>query len=132
MATVQNLNNDLLITNKLNPLANITLATNTVFIEGNLLVGGNSTNVFKTDLTVTDNTITLNKGGGGPGGVVLGTSGIEIDRKNSAGTGLANVALIWNETVDKWQLTEDGSIYANISVGGTLPVTTPIVYALVL
>ena len=115
MSAVQNLNTDLLITNKVNPTADITLATRTVFIDGNLQVGGNTTTVTKTELEVSDNTITVNKGGGGASGVVLGTAGLEVDRKNSAGSGLANVAIRWNETVDKWQITNDGSTYANIS-----------------
>ena len=115
MPSVQSLNADLVITNKINPAADITLATRTVFIDGNLQVGGNTTTVTKTELEVSDNIITLNKGGGGASGVVLGTAGIEIDRKNASGSGLANVAIRWNETVDKWQITSDGSTYANIS-----------------
>ena len=115
MSAVQNLNTDLLISTKVNPTADITLSTRTVFIDGNLQVGGNTTTVTKTELEVSDNTITVNKGGGGATGVVLGTAGLEVDRKNSSGTGLANVAIRWNETFDKWQLTNDGSTYGNIS-----------------
>lgn len=115
MSSVQNLNTDLLITNKINPAADITLATRTVFIDGNLQVGGNTTTVTKVELEVSDNIITLNKGGGGASGVVLGTAGIEIDRKDSAGSGLANVSIRWNETIDKWQITNDGTTYANVS-----------------
>lgn len=115
MASVQNLNSDLLITNKINPAADITLATRTVFIDGNLQVGGNTTTVTKVELEVSDNIITLNKGGGGASGVVLGTAGVEVDRKNSSGVGLANVAIRWNETFDKWQITNDGTTYGNIT-----------------
>jgi hypothetical protein len=115
MPSVQNLNTDLVISNKVNPVADITLATRTVFIDGNLTVGGNTTTVTKVEMEVSDNTITLNKGGGGASGVVLGTAGIEIDRKNSVGSGLANVAIRWNETFDKWQITNDGSTYGNIT-----------------
>lgn len=115
MSSVQNYNTDLLITNKVNPTANIIFATRTVFIDGNLQVGGNTTTVSKVELEVSDNIITLNKGGGGASGVVLGSAGIEIDRKDSAGSGLANVAIRWNETFDKWQITNDGTTYGNIS-----------------
>jgi hypothetical protein len=114
MPSVQNFNTDLLISTQVNPAADITLATRTVFIDGNLQVGGNTTTVTKTELEVSDNIITINKGGGGASGVVLGTAGIEIDRKNSAGSGLANVSIRWNETFDKWQLTTDGTTYGNI------------------
>jgi hypothetical protein len=65
MPSVQNLNTDLVITNKVNPAADITLSTRTVFIDGNLTVGGNTTTVTKVEMEVSDNTITLNKGGGG-------------------------------------------------------------------
>jgi len=129
MPSVQNLNTDLVISNKVNPGADITLATRTVFIDGNLTVGGNTTTVTKVEMEVSDNIITLNKGGGGASGVVLGVSGIEIDRKDNIGTGLANVAIRWNETFDKWQITNDGATYGNISsssgVGATALVDDP-------
>lgn len=115
MPSVQNYNSDLVITNKINPGANITLASRTVYIDGNLIVGGNTTTVTKVEMEVSDNIITLNKGGGGASGVVLGTAGIEVDRKNSSGSGLANVAIRWNETIDKWQVTNDGTVYGNIT-----------------
>ena len=115
MPSVQNLNTDLVISNKVNPTADITLSTRTVFIDGNLTVGGNTTTVTKVEMEVSDNTITLNKGGGGASGVVLGTAGIEVDRKNNSGSGLANVAIRWNETFDKWEITNDGVTYGNIT-----------------
>ena len=115
MPSVQTLNTDLVISNKVNPAADITLATRTVFIDGNLTVGGNTTTVTKVEMEVSDNIITLNKGGGGASGVVLGVSGIEIDRKDNTGSGLANVSIRWNETFDKWQITNDGATYGNIT-----------------
>ena len=110
MAVVNNLNTDLLITNSVNPEANITLQSTTVYVDGNLIVGGNSTAVSKVDLDVTDNLITLNKGETGAG-VTLVYAGVTIDRGSSA-----DVAIRWNETVDKWQITENGSTYANIGI----------------
>jgi hypothetical protein len=126
MATVKSLNSDYNITNKINPLANINISTNTVFIDGNLFVGGNSTNVYKTDLNVTDNTIMVNAGETGPG-VTLNTAGIEVDRGS-----LANVAILWNETTGAWTLTNDGSTYESIQTGSATAVTSAQVYALVL
>jgi hypothetical protein len=126
MATVKSLNTDYNITNKINPLANITISTNTVYIDGNLFVGGNSTNVYKTNLNITDNIIVLNDGEPGPG-VSLITSGIEIDRGS-----LANVAILWNETLGVWTLTNDGSTYEAIQTGSSTAATSPQVYALVL
>lgn len=109
MAVVKNLNTDYTITNKATPLANVFVATHTLFVNGNLLVGGNTTQVTKTDLTVTDNLIVLNAGETGAG-VTLGTAGLEVDRGLAA-----NVQLIYNETYGKWSLTNDGATYANIA-----------------
>jgi hypothetical protein len=92
--------------------ANITIRTNTLFIDGNLQVGGNSTLVHKTDAYITDNMIELNYGDPGPG-VTLGTSGIQVDRGS-----LANVQIRWNESVKHWELTNDGTSYSQIITSG--------------
>ena len=126
MAVTKSLNDDYTITNKINPSANITLSTNTVFIQGNLYVGGNATAVTKTDLNITDNIITVNAGETGPG-VTLDTAGLNVDRGS-----LANVAILWNETLGVWTLTNDGSTYSAIQTGSTTAVTSAQVYALVL
>ena len=109
MAAVKSLNTNYTITNKSTSLANVIVATHTLFVDGNLLVGGNTTQVTKTELSISDNTITLNKGEIGSG-VSLGTAGLEIDRGSSA-----NVSILWNESYDKWTLTTDGTTFANIS-----------------
>jgi hypothetical protein len=126
MAVTKSLNDDYTITNKINPSANITLSTNTVFIQGNLYVGGNATAVTKTDLNITDNIITVNAGETGPG-VTLDTAGLNVDRGS-----LANVAILWNETLGAWTLTNDGTTYEAIQTGSATAVTSPQVYALVL
>jgi hypothetical protein len=97
-----------------------------VFIDGNLFVGGNSTNVYKTDLNVTDNTIMVNAGETGPG-VTLNTAGLAVDRGS-----LANVAILWDETLGAWTLTNDGTTYEAIQTGSATAATSPQVYALVL
>lgn len=80
-----------------------------VTINGNLFVTGNSQQVVSTNSAITDNLITLNHGvlAPNPNGAA-----IEVDRGTSA-----NVQLRWNETVQNWQLTKDGSTYANITTG---------------
>lgn len=108
MSVTKRIFGDYTINTKLNPTANITLSTHTVYINGNMFVGGTSTTVNKTELEITDNLIRLNKGELGAG-VTLGEAGIEVDRGS-----LANVALRWNEAVDLWQLTNDGTNYANL------------------
>ena len=109
MAAVKRINSDYTITNKDTWLANVVVSTHTMFVQGNLLVGGNTTQVTKTDLSVTDNLIVLNSGETGPG-ISLGTAGVEVDRGTQA-----NVQLIYNEAYKKWSLTNDGSTYGNIS-----------------
>jgi len=126
MAAFKRLNSDLTITNKINPLANITLSTNTVFIDGNLIVGGNSTSVNKTDMSITDNIINLNSGETGSG-VTLLYSGINVDRGLAA-----NVAIVWNEPLGVWTLTNDGTNYVSIATQAVLQQADPVVYALVL
>jgi hypothetical protein len=126
MPVVKRLNDDFVIDNKIKANANITLSTNTVYIQGNLVVGGNATAITKTDLNITDNIITVNAGETGPG-VTLGTAGLNVDRGS-----LANVALLWSEAIGKWVLTDDGTTYEAIQTGSATSVTSPQVYALVL
>ncbi len=124
MAVFKNFNTDLTISNKIIPSANITLSTNTVFVDGNLVIGGNSTSINKTELNVTDNIITVNAGESGAG-VTLNTAGMAVDRGS-----LPNVSIVWNETVGSWMITNDGTTYGAIQTGTS--VTSPVVYALVL
>jgi hypothetical protein len=92
---------------------NVTITTDTFFINGNFLVGGNSTSVSHTDAYITDNIIVLNKGEPGAG-VSLGYAGIAIDRGTSA-----NVQLRWNESITKWQLTTNGTTFGNLTTSLT-------------
>ena len=108
MTVYKRANSDFVITNKATFPANTTIATHTLFVDGNLLVGGNTTMVYKTDMNVTDNMIVLNSGETGSG-VTLGYAGIEVDRGL-----LANTALRWDELTDRWQISIDGITYGNI------------------
>jgi hypothetical protein len=122
MAVAKYLNTSYTISNKISPTANITLATGTVIVDGNLVVQG----ATQTDLNVKDNIITVNYGETGPG-VTLNTAGLSVDRGS-----LANVAILWNETQGAWTLTNDGTTYEAIQTGSATAVTSPQVYALVL
>lgn len=113
MSVTKRISGDYQITNKDTPGANVTVSTHTLFVQGNMVVGGNTSVVTKTDTEITDNTITLNKGEAGAG-VTLVYSGIEVDRGS-----LDNVALRFNENYDLWELTTDGTTYANITTGST-------------
>jgi len=82
-------------------------------IKGNLVVQGAQTSVTSTDTYITDKLINLNNGetGSGVGPAGTGSAGLVVNR----GT-LANVVLRWYEPYQKWQITNDGSVYANIAV----------------
>ena len=84
----------------------ITLDAGNVYINGNLHIQGKTSTIETTNTLVYDNIITLN---GGVSGSPSLNAGLEVNRGSSA-----NVSLIWNETVDRWQITTDGSTYANI------------------
>lgn len=85
----------------------IILDSGNVIINGNLFARGSSTTISTTNADIYDNIITLNRG-------VTGTpvlnAGVSVVRGTSA-----NVSLIWNETYKKWQITNDGTTFGNIS-----------------
>jgi hypothetical protein len=85
-------------------------------IKGNLIVEGEQTSVTSTDTYITDKLINLNNGetGAGVGPAGTGSAGLVVNR----GT-LANVVLRWYEPYQKWQITNDGSVYANIAIATT-------------
>lgn len=118
MSTTKRISGDYTLVNKGDGLttgSNVTISTNYLFIDGNLQVGGNSTSVNHTELNITDNSITLNKGETGAG-VTLGYAGIYVDRGTQA-----NVALLWNESTDQWTMTNNGTTFYNIAtVGSTI------------
>jgi hypothetical protein len=83
------------------------LTIDDLVLTGNLTVQGTTTNIDTNNLVVNDAIITLASGQTGAPSL---DAGFEIERGSSA-----NVALKWNETTDKWQLTEDGTSYVNIA-----------------
>lgn len=112
MSVTKRISGDYNIVNRatgLPALSNVTVSTHTLYVDGNLVVGGTANVVTRTDLNITDNTITLNSGETGAG-VTLIYSGIQIDRGS-----LANVGLRWNENFATWQITTNGTVYGNIA-----------------
>jgi len=92
-----------------------TIDTTDVYLTGNLHVRGVYDTVTVTNTDVADRTIALNVGEadwGVGGNASPGTAGLIIDRGLAA-----NVALRWNESVKNWEITADGSTYANILTG---------------
>lgn len=92
-----------------------TISAPTIIIDGNLTVSGSTTSVETTNSSIKDNIIVLNNGETGAGVAGgAGTSGIQIDRGS-----LPDVAIRWNETSDKWEITTDGSTYGEIQSGAS-------------
>lgn len=89
-------------------------------VTGNLTVSGTTTSINTETLTVDDNVIVLNNN------VTSSPSenaGIEVERGTSA-----NVLVRWNETSDKWEITNDGTTYGNIvSTADTGSVSTTMI-----
>ena len=84
-----------------------TVTANDLTVSGNLTVSGTTTSINTETLTINDNIVVLNNN---VTSSPTENAGIEIERGSST-----NVALRWNETSDKWELTTDGSTYANIA-----------------
>jgi hypothetical protein len=75
-------------------------------VTGNLTVSGTTTSINTETLTVDDNIVVLNNN---VTGSPTENAGIEVERGTSA-----NVLVRWNETNDKWEVTNDGTTYGNI------------------
>ena len=75
--------------------------TGDVIVGGDLTVNGTVTSVNSTTVELGDNILLLNSG---ETGSPTANAGLEIER----GT-VANVFFRWNETTDKWEVTQDGT-----------------------
>jgi hypothetical protein len=87
-----------------------TISGNNLTLSGNLTVSGNITYINTTTLNVGDNIITLNAD---VTGAPSENAGIEINRGTSA-----NVFFRWNESSDKWEYTNDGTNFNELSASG--------------
>jgi hypothetical protein len=113
MASIKKFSGNLILQTPLNTGSNITLDTDNVYLTGNLIVQGNTTQVSSNNLTITDNVIVLNKGETGAG-VTKGNAGVIIDRGTSP-----PAQIQWRESFSKWQIATSGTNYANISTSST-------------
>jgi len=91
--------------------SNVQVAAHSFIVTGNLKVLGTVSNISSTNTQITDNIVTLNQGETGFG-VTPVYSGLEVDRGQ-----LAKTALRWNESLTRWELTSDGSVYMPIVTG---------------
>ena len=81
-----------------------------VVIDGDLTVSGTTVTVNAETLLIEDNIIVLNTGTTGSPSL---NAGIEVERGTSN-----NVQIRWNESTDKWQFSNDGTTFYNISGEG--------------
>jgi hypothetical protein len=86
--------------------SNVTIGQD-LTVTGNLTVQGNVTTLNTESLLIEDNIIVLNSN---VTGTPAANAGLEIERGTSD-----NVQIRWNESTDKWQLTNDGTTYVNIA-----------------
>ena len=78
-----------------------------VTITGNLTVSGTTVSVDVESVTIADNILILNSN---VTGSPTENAGIEIERGTST-----NVSIRWNESTDRWQFTNDGTTYLDLS-----------------
>ena len=90
---------------------------NNVTVGGNLTVTGSTVNQTTATLDVANNKITLNAN---VTGAPTSTGEIEINRGSST-----DVRLRWNETLDLWEYTNDGTYYYRIGSALMTVSTTP-------
>lgn len=83
----------------------VTIGNNLV-VSGNLTVSGTTTTVNTETITLADNIITLNSNATGS---ATEDAGVEVERGDDD-----NVAIIWDETNNRWTFTNDGLTYQNI------------------
>ena len=86
--------------------SNVTIGQD-LTVTGNLTVSGNTTTLNTETLTVEDNIIVLNSG---VTGAPTTNAGVQVERGSAT-----NVELRWNETDDKWEITNDGTTYGAIA-----------------
>ncbi len=85
--------------------------TGSLTVSGDLTVNGTTTTINTTELTVSDNIITLNND---ETGTPSQNAGIAVERGTSS-----NVDIRWNEGTDKWEFTNDGATYSDIGSADT-------------
>jgi hypothetical protein len=87
---------------------------NTITV-GNLVVTGSQTSTSQANLNVADSIITLNSNVTGSPTL---NAGVVVERGTSA-----NVDIRWNETLDRWEATSDGSTYSQITSGARMTIS---------
>jgi hypothetical protein len=76
-------------------------------VNGNLDVAGSINSVNTTEVNILDNKVVLNSN---VTGAPSANAGLKVERGTSS-----DVELLWNETADQWQLTNDGTNYHEVT-----------------
>ena len=76
-------------------------------VSGDLVIGGDTVSLNVAQVLIEDNILVLNYNF--TGAPIL-NAGLEIERGN-----LANVQILWNEALDKWQFTNDGTTFLDLN-----------------
>ena len=88
-------------------LADNVITPGDLTVTGNLTVSGSTTYINTETIELADNIIVLNSNATGSASE---NAGIEVERGDDT-----NVSIRWNESSNKWEFTNDGSIYAEIA-----------------
>ena len=94
---------------------NINPTGGTLTVAGNLTITGTTTTVNSSELSIADSQIDLRTGNN----VTAGNGGVRVVlTTNASGVVQTSRDIRWNNTVGKWQFTEDGTVYKNMGSGG--------------
>lgn len=96
-------------------ISGTTTVNNNLTVSGNLTVEGTTTTLNTATLEVEDNIVLLNRGVTGSPSL---DAGLEVERGSST-----NVSVLWDETLDVWKLTNNGTNYHAIARKHTGDVT---------
>jgi hypothetical protein len=90
-----------------------------LIVNGNLTVNGDTATISAETITIEDNILVLNSN---VTGAPSTNAGIEVERGTSS-----NVSLRWNESTDKWEVTNDGTTYYEVLTTGSTSVPASVV-----
>ena len=94
---------------------NINPTGGTLTVAGNLTITGTTTTVNSSELSIADSQIDLRTGNN----ITAGDGGVRVVlTTNGSGVVQTSRDIRWNNTVGKWQFTEDGTVYKNMGSGG--------------
>jgi hypothetical protein len=106
------LQNDL---TEISTVDDVTISSNLV-VGGDLVIGGDTVSLNVSQVLIEDNILILNSNYTGAPTL---NAGLEIERGSSN-----NVSIRWNESTDKWQVTEDGTHYYDLLSSNSQSVVT--------